>query len=432
MKRLTALIFLMMFCLAGCDSSNNGGYLMSTAAGGNSYVFDDTTTAGYGILSAENNAAAEITVDNNTETENQKAENEFRGVWLSYYELNVTDGRDTEESYREYITSLCNTYISFGITDVFAQVRPYGDAVYKSSLFPTSEYAADTQGGELPFDLLSIICQVCASYGIKVHAWINPYRVAADEDISALSQNNIARQWYGDGTDDVSVVSGKIYFNPASERAQNLVIEGAREILLNYPVAGIHIDDYFYPPSCGNFDSFSYKNYTLSGGKLALDDWRRENVNTLVKGLYNCVKSVSADKIFSISPSGNINKNFTELYADTSLWCGGGYADMIIPQLYFGFKHSTHPFDEALSQWLSLKGENVKMVIGLALYKSGQEDAYAGDGKTEWLTDTDIIKRQVELIRKTEADGFCLFSTSDINLTKSFNANQLNNLKTVL
>lgn len=425
MKKVLPCIFILMFLLSGCgDAVAPFGDDSHIADFSDGYIMQ-STTGSYGLLSCQNNV--------NSPDKGVKSDNEFRGVWLSYYEINVTEGRNTRQKYADYIRGMMETFKPYGITDVFAHVRAYGDAIYKSNVYPTSKYAAGQQGAELPFDLLEVICEVASDYGIGVHAWVNPYRVHNGTDINELSSDNKAKQWYQEGSnEDVAVVGDKIYFNPASQKAQQLVIEGAREILLNYPVKGIHIDDYFYPPDCGDFDSKQYSDYASSGGTMSLEEWRRENVNSLVKGLYNTVKSFGEDKVFSISPGGNIDNNLSSLYADVRLWSKGGYADMIIPQIYFGFEHESRAFDKCLNEWLSLKGEGVMMPVGLGLYKTGTEDAYAGTGAKEWQSRTDILVRQVQYLRSVQSDGFVIFSCDYFDDTGTSAAMELSNLKNYL
>ena len=169
-----------------------------------------------------------------------------------------------------------------------------------------------------------------------------------------------------------------------------------------------------------------------SGGTMSLDDWRRDNVNKLVSALYRTVKGYGSDKIFSISPAGNIDNNYQSLYADVELWSRGGYADMIIPQIYFGFEHSSRPFDECTDDWLSLKGQGVSMPVGLALYKSGTEDSYAGDGMYEWTQNTNIIARQVQYLRSKGCDGFVIFSVEYFDDEGNYPATELSNLRQIL
>ena len=444
MKKAFPCILIILLLFTGCaDTTAPFGENTEIYKTTDSYMFETSTTKTYGILSCDNNSDGNEATDVSTSAvlpsaENQQVssditEDELRGVWLSYYEIDVDGNTDTREKYASYIESLCRIFTRYRITDAFVQVRPYADALYKSSVYPTSSYVGVNQGEEAAFDQLEVICEVMGRFSIKVHAWVNPYRVHNGTDINELCQTNKARQWYRqDSNEDVAIVGGKIYFNPSSEKAKQLVVDGAREILANYPVAGIHIDDYFYPPDCGSFDSAQYNTYLSAGGTLGLDDWRRSNVNSLVSSLYTTVKQYGRDKIFSISPAGNIEKNKTELYADVALWCSGGYADMIIPQIYFGFEHQTHGFTKCMADWYNLKGSNVKMPVGLALYKSGTEDSFAGTGKTEWLSADDIITRQVQQIRSTGGDGFVVFSTEFFLGSSAAADKELENLRIYL
>lgn len=448
MKKYLSCIILILFLFTACGETKPFGDITETVTATNSFIFDETTSQSYGLLSCENNVVTESTattsptVSYGTTTYNPVAQTqqtvsptvgEIRGVWLSYYEIDVTYETGTAEKYRAYLEELCADFARYGITDVFAHVRAYADAIYKSSVYPVSAYAAEVQGGELPFDCLEIICQVMSAHKIRVHAWVNPYRVHNGTDINELSADNKARQWYDPSSnEDVAIVGEKIYFNPSSEKAQQLVVQGAAEILQNYPVAGIHIDDYFYPPDCGDFDSEQYNSYLSSGGTMSIDDWRRDNVNKLVSALYKTVKSYGNDKIFSISPAGNIDNNYQSLYADVELWSRGGYADMIIPQIYFGFEHSSRPFDKCTDDWLSLKGQGVSMPVGLALYKAGTEDSYAGDGASEWKENTNIIARQVQYLRSKDCDGFVIFSVEYFDDEGNYPATELNNLRQIL
>lgn len=431
MKKTFCCIFCILMLLTGCTSVKPfGDSTTSPVTISDGYLFGETTTRPYGLLSCDNNGGSE---NDGNEANGLFDGKEMRGVWLSYYEINVTSERDTAEEYTAYLESLCQGFAPFGITDVFAHVRAYGDAIYPSEFFPSSKYCASVQGGELPFDCLELICKVMNSNGIRVHAWINPYRVHSTSDISQLSDDNRAKQWYSPTSNaDVAIVGEKIYYNPCSKKAQKLVVDGVNEILDKYAVAGIHIDDYFYPPECNDFDSAEYEAYLLSGGSLEIDDWRRNNVSCLVSEIYRAVKSHGEQKIFSISPAGNIENNYEKLYADVELWCKGGYADLIIPQIYFGFEHSSKPFAECTDDWLSLKGDSVSMAVGLALYKSGKEDEYAGQGETEWINKTDILARQVQYLRSRACDGFAIFSVEYFIGDGTSACSELENLKSVL
>lgn len=426
------MIFLLLFCSCG-KKDNLSPYVGETvfrAEQTQTQAQTETTER----LKAENFISSPSESTAAVPEESSQSASLFSASWLSYIELSPVSGRSTKESYTAYIDGIFDNMKQIGITDVFVQVRPFADAFYPSEYFPSSAYAADVQGGELPFDVFGTVVERAKMKNLSVHAWINPYRVSHGNDMGALSENNPAREMYKEGTnEDVAVTEKGIYFNPASEKVRKLIVDGARELMEKYDIKGIHIDDYFYFEDCGDFDVRQYSLYTSLGGSLDLASWRRENVSALLSSLYSAVKSYGQDKIFSVSPAGDIAKCYNESYADVYLWCREeGYCDMIIPQIYFGFEHGKLPFTACLEDWKALCTDgNVKLVAGLALYKAGQEDAYALSGRGEWQNNSDIIARQVQTVREKNCYGYALYSGSYIDFNEKSFAEELNNLKTM-
>ncbi len=402
MKKLmyiTMLLLLLLLCFVGCGIHSD----------------QDNPT-----LDIHENAAFDGKLDNTNGA--IVDEDSFIFTWLTYSELNVTENRKEKAVYENYISSLFDNMKKIGVTDCFVQVRPFADAICESELFPRSVYAEKA----VDFDPFELIIDVAEKYRIGVHAWINPYRIST----GALSDDSVYSAEY---TNEIIRLSTGVYFNPSSLKAQNLILSGVGEIFEKYDIKGIHIDDYFYPENIKNEDKKQYDKYKNQGGKKSLDDWRRENVNGLVSAIYLKVKAFGEDKIFSISPCGRIGKNFTQLYADVYSWCKGGYCDIILPQIYFGFENGAIPFKKCFEEWIAITDSNkVKLMPGLALYKCGRKDEFAGKGKYEWQENTDIILRQVQLIKEKQCQGFALYSSSYINFSETFTKKELNNLKSVL
>lgn len=371
-------------------------------------------------LDIHENAAFDGQLDNTTNPiGNEEA---FIFTWMTYSELTVTEKLKNKEAYREYIDAYFENMKRVGVTDCFVQVRPFADAMYKSELFPVSKYAVNAED----FDVLETVIDLSESYGIGIHAWINPYRIS----FYPLESNSV---WLKSYKNSVITLDSGSYFNPADIKTQELILSGVEELLENYNIKGIHIDDYFYPEDIADNDKAQFRTYKKAGGKKDISSWRRENVNGLVSAIYSKVKAYGEDKIFSISPAGNIDRDYSVLYADVYAWCKGGYCDMILPQIYFGFENETLPFEKCLDRWLSISDTaKVKLVPGLALYKCGKEDTFAGEGKAEWQKNSDIISRQVKTLRDKGCHGFALYSSSYINFSQTFTAKELNNLKNVL
>ncbi|WP_296969159.1 glycoside hydrolase family 10 protein [uncultured Eubacterium sp.] len=349
---------------------------------------------------------------NNTQPVVQK--NEYRkAVWIAYYELSEFTKGKSEYEFEQKINDEFSKLSSYGLNTVTVQIRPCADAFYLSEYFPSSVYFNGTQGGEMLYDPLEIMCSVAQKYKLKIEAWINPYRVSQDDDYTKLSPDNFAIK----NKRMTKVVDGKIYFNPAYDKVTDLIVNGVKEIVENYNISAIHFDDYFYPTQSKNFDKKEYKKY---GGDLSLTDWRRQNVTNMVKRVYETIKTVNKNIEFGISPASNIENDKNNLYADIETWVKNRYVDYICPQVYFGFKNVYQPFMFTVKKWVKLcENTDVDLYIGLPLYKANTKDKYAAENDksiiNEFRNNNDIIARQITYISKIDKiKGYYIFSFSQL------------------
>ena len=346
------------------------------------------------------------------------------GMWLSYAEV---DRLLTGDFKKDYAVVL-NDCKRVGVTDIFVHVRAFCDSIYPSELFPLRETAVKD------FDVLEAMIKLTHDAGIRFHAWINPYRVrVGDEDITKLDKASPARIWSEDSTakNNVCFWNG-IYLNPSSYEVRRLIIDGIREVLRKYKVDGIHFDDYFYPTVEPDFDSQSYSDYVASVNEpLGLAEWRRANVNQLISSVYTAVKFFDNDLIFSVSPTASIENNKEKLFADVEVWVENGCVDWIVPQLYFGFEYpdDEFQFDNLLVDWLKIKrGEDVKIIVGLAAYK--MDETQAVDFR-EWQENTDILSREAAICRKEkDISGHAYYSYTSLFQNASVNKKALSELLT--
>ena len=347
-------------------------------------------------------------------TKPAETQTELRGIWISCYDYISAAGK-TRSEYKAETDKMFKSIADCGFNTAFVHMRAFSDAFYESDIYPYSSFVAGTEGASLPFDPFKVILESAKKYGISVHGWINPFRVSTKNDPSLLSASNPAKKILdgGNSEGEVCILKNGIYYNPACVSNHKLILDGVREILGKYDIDGIHIDDYFYPSTDKSIDSKQYSQYKASGGALSLAEWRRASVNSFVSSLYSTVKATNSNLTVSISPAAQIEKNKNELYADCALWLSSkGYADIIIPQIYFGFENSTCPFEKTFREWESLVScENVSLVIGLAAYKQGAEDKWAGEaGELEWVRDSTVIQRQIELVTASDnAAGYALY-----------------------
>ena len=340
--------------------------------------------------------------------------NEYRkAVWIAYYELSEFTKGKSEYEFEQKINDEFSKLSSYGFNTLTVQIRPCADAFYLSKYFPSSVYFNGTQGGEMLYDPLEIMCSVAQKYKLNIEAWINPYRVSQDDDYTKLSPDNFAIK----NKRMTKAVDGKIYFNPAYDKVTDLIVNGVKEIVENYNISAIHFDDYFYPTQSKNFDKKEYKKY---GGDLSLTDWRRQNVTNMVKRVYETIKAVNKNIEFGISPASNIENDKNNLYADIETWVKNRYVDYICPQVYFGFKNVYQPFMFTVKKWVKLcENTDVDLYIGLPLYKANTKDKYAAENDksiiNEFRNNNDIIARQITYISKIDKiKGYYIFSFSPL------------------
>mgnify|MGYP000869313032 FL=1 len=338
---------------------------------------------------------------------------EMRAVWVPYMSLNMSGEKDkSEKAFQEKFDAIVKTAKDCGMNTLVVQVRPFGDALYQSSYFPWSHIVGGVQGNNPGYDPLRDMVAACHKAGLKIHAWVNPFRIQASGTPSVLAAENAYYRFRNDPAkaDYVSDINNGIFYNPAYPEVRKLIADGVAEIAKNYDVDGVQFDDYFYPTQDASFDQKAYAAYCAeakkTGTPLSLLDWRRANVNAMVSLVYREIKAVKKDLPFGIAPQGNV-QNDENMGADISAWCSAqGYLDYICPQLYYNFQNPTLPFDQAADEWAGIvKNKQVKLYYGLAAYKAGS-DADSGT----WKSSSEILASQVKYGRVRKCDGFMFYS----------------------
>lgn len=324
------------------------------------------------------------TTADNAQTASVDEEERMKGIWVStvlnldYPSKSTTDSQ-TLQSEADEIIKNCK---ELGFNTIFLQVRPASDAFYKSDIFPWSKYLTGSQGTapNNNFDPLEYWISECHKNGLELHAWINPYRATKDNSSSSLNtlaNSNPAKQH---PEYMIKYTDGNYYYDPALPEVRELLVSGVMEIVDNYDIDGIHMDDYFYPGQNFN-DADSYAKY---GNGEDIGEWRRNNVNVLIKSIHDNIKNSGHNIEFGISPSGvwankennslgsdtKGSESYYKLYADTRKWALEGWVDYICPQIYWEIGHKTADYYTLANWWAdTLKNCDTKLYIGLADYK---------------------------------------------------------------
>jgi uncharacterized lipoprotein YddW (UPF0748 family) len=343
---------------------------------------------------------------------------EFRGAWVaSVYNLNFPSRTGlTAAEQKGQIRRIVDAAASAGLNALMIQVRPEGDALYESNLEPWSRFLTGRQGASPGYDPLASFIEEGTRRDIEIHAWINPYRALANASNSCASSHEIYQMQGA-----VRRVSSSLWMDPGDVAVRQHVVRVVKDLVSRYSLAGVILDDYFYPyPGRGHArgtfpDGTTYGRYRAGGGKLAIDDWRRRNVDLLIESLHAAVKETRPRTLFGVSPFGIYTvgapptvhvelDQYRDLYADPVKWMKEGWVDYLSPQLYW--RDGSAQSYSALLQWWRGKEANpnaIPIYPSIALERLG-----AGYG---WPASE--IARQLSLERsikpRTEG-GFILWN----------------------
>lgn len=374
---------------------------------------------------------------------------EMRAAWIVTVGNGDMKAGMTASQYTAWARQTLDGLKGNGFNAVIFQVKPTSDALYESNLAPWSSYITGKKQGTNPgYDPLKIMIDEAHKRGMELHAWMNPYRVTMpSQSLSDLAANNAARKNPG-----WVVKYGKQYYlNPGLPAVQNYLVDSVKELVAKYDVDAVHMDDYFYPYKIANEtfpDQAAFKQYGGSYKNVA--DWRRNNVNQLVKNLYNGIKATKPHVQFGISPFGvwrnqsldptgsattaGVN-NYDDLYADTRTWIKNGTIDYITPQVYWSKNMAAARYNTLLNWWSKevntyANTHPVNLYLGVADYK------VATDTVDKTWNDKMELPNQISSNRANgTADGQMHFSTRSIQANKlgymSIIKQQLYNTKAV-
>lgn len=355
---------------------------------------------------------------------------ELRGAWLATV-VNIdwpsVPGLSSERQQMEF-DSILDVLKAMGMNAVFVQIRPAGDAFYPSAVVPWSKYLTGKQGlaPEPYYDPLDYMIKSAHSRRMEFHAWMNPYRATFDLDTASLAPthplralpNNRKGEWF-------FRYGNRYYFNPASALVRQHLLSVVRDIVVRYDVDGIHFDDYFYPYKEPNQVLQDYNDFASDPrGFSKIEDWRRDNVDRMIREVSEMIKSIKPYVRFGVSPFGvwrNADQDpingsqtragitcYDDLYADVVKWMKNGWIDYVAPQLYWSVGFPPADF-EILLDWWSKHTYGKHLYIGHAAYKINNNAIDPNWNKP------DEISRQVALTRaNAQTQGSIYFSVKPL------------------
>jgi uncharacterized lipoprotein YddW (UPF0748 family) len=318
----------------------------------------------------------------------------LRGAGVAtVYGINFPSDRTASPAQKEAeLRDLIDGLADSGVNAVFFQVRPESDALYASSLEPWSRFLTGTQGTDPGFDPLAVALDAAHARHVELHAWLNPYRgltssavaAAADHPTRTLAAHAIA-------------YDGGVWMDPGAPAVRAHVVDVIEDLVGRYAVDGVHFDDYFYPyPGGGPFpDDDSYDAFVAAGGNRSRSDWRRDNVNALIRDVAAALAAHPSVR-FGISPFGIYRPGtpagivgldaYESISCDAVTWLENDWVDYLAPQLYWPTTQTAQAFGTLLPWWASLTdGDGRFIAAGMNL------NAIDDWGLDEILDQLDIV-----------------------------------------
>jgi uncharacterized lipoprotein YddW (UPF0748 family) len=343
----------------------------------------------------------------------------LKGAWVaSVYNLNFPSRVGlSPEIQKAQIRRMIEAAERSGLNALMVQVRAESDALYYSRIEPWSRYLTGMQGAAPGYDPLDYFIKVGREHGIAIHAWINPYRAAANAT-EARASNHVSRQLAG----AVHRIGSALWLDPGDPAVREHVVNVVRDIVERYPVAGVILDDYFYPYPSHRYPKGSFPDqafYAKYGSNIEIGDWRRQNINSLIRQLHDTVKAARPGAQFGVSPFGIYSKGFPsnvtveldqyrDLYADQVAWLKNGWVDYLSPQLYWRDK-SAQSFSALLEWWRSQQANP----RGIPIYPSIAIDRLGGS--YGWPSSEIESQLAIETsIKPRSSGGFILWSVGPL------------------
>lgn len=341
---------------------------------------------------------------------------EMRAVWIATVSnIDFPKVKNSVVMQQAEFTQNLDKLQEMGINTVIVQVRPKADALYASKINPWSDVLTGRQGKNPGYDPLEFMIEETHKRGMKIHAWLNPYRITTSgTDLSLLSEEHPARlnpSW-------VMAYNNALYYNPEVEEVKQHIENTVEEIVTNYNVDGIHFDDYFYP-----------SGYPLPEGEGpdgVVANNRREHINDMVRRVSQVIERINPNVEFGISPMGiwknnNVDptgsatggsQSYYTVYADTRTWIQNEWIDYVVPQIYWETTHQTANYETLVNWWSNeVKGTSVKLYIGQGVYK---------DSVAKEITQQLNINKQYK-----QVEGSIYFSLKDLLTNRQGVADQI-------
>ena len=342
---------------------------------------------------------------------------EFRSAWVATvwcldWPETQAYGTNAENKQKQQLLRMLDSLKVNNFNAINFQVRSMCDAMYESSYEPWSSYLTGTRGQVPTWDPLAFAVEECHKRGMECHAWVNPYRYSSngiDQWDAAGNPKDMALRQSG-----LLLAAGNyVVLDPARDETVERIVNVCKEIITKYDVDGILYDDYFYPDGISSSsDAGDYQEWLDSGTDMTLGDWRRSNVNRMVREVYNMIQATRPDIRFGISPAGVAGTSapnyglpycpaggdwqYNGIFSDPLAWLNEKTIDYISPQVYWKIGSSADY--SKIVPWWNLVCDHFDRQLFVS-------NSISSLGRSSTEADHEEYANEVELNRTSSYDG---------------------------
>ena len=346
---------------------------------------------------------------------------EFRSAWVAtVWQLDwpTTNGAQNQKA---EIDRMLDSLKNNNFNAVNFQVRSMCDAMYQSSIEPWSSYLTGTRGADPGYDPLQYVVEACHQRGMECHAWVNPYRWSTGSNWNTAYDQELKNDGW------LLTYGSTIILDPGQQRTIDRIVAVCHEIVANYDVDGILYDDYFYPNGIPtNSSAGDYQEWIDSGTTMSMGDWRRDNVNRMVKAVYDMIQetkpwvrfgispagvactSASVAAQYGVEPSSGSDWQYNGIFSDPLAWYQAQTVDYMSPQIYWHIGNSAADYGKLAPWWNKVAKKFGRHMFVSHSISSLTKNSYGSENPEPSMTssnDYDEYANQVELMRTTNEDN---------------------------
>ena len=266
-------------------------------------------------------------------------------VWALDWPATSTGAWVTDPAQQQQLlVQLLDSMQQMNMNCIALQGRTMSDAWYESKYEPWSQWLTGTRGKTPTYDPMAFAIKEAHKRGMELHVWINPYRYSSSETQYSTNKAN-ADDYANTHPEWLMSYNGACILNPGLPEVKTRICSVVADLLEKYDVDGILFDDYFYLSGTPNsMDAELYKANNPEG--LSQADWRREQVNEMVKRVQE----------YGVPVGPFSDWQYNSIYSDPLAWMSRRTIDYISPQMYWHVGSSTCDFAK-LSEWWSMIAE---------------------------------------------------------------------------